>query len=319
MTEFSPKAELAARQPIIDLVSVVITCYNQGRFLNEAIESVLRQSWPSIEIIVIDDGSTDDTAEVSHRHHRVHYFSQSNQGLSAARNRGIREGHGKFLAFLDADDRLRPEAIEAGVAVLAEHPDCAFAFGDFRYIQSDGTVALEPKRQPTNKGYYPALLRGNFIGMHATVIYRREVFETIGVFDTSLNACEDYEFYLRVSRQLPICHHGTQVAEYRRHDSNMSCDSGLILRSVLSVLHSQKKYIEHNRNYKRDYKHGVWSFAGEYGEQLVHQSWSQLRVSNQRRRALQNLFLLFRYYPMGGLRCFASIVSRRLRGFTLIH
>src|ERR687898_3616338 len=104
------------------LVSVVIPCYNQARFLGEAIESVLAQSYPHFEVIVVDDGSTDNTSEVAASYAGVRYIRQENQGLAGARNAGIRRSRGSYLVFLDADDRLLADALEAGLASLEEHP-----------------------------------------------------------------------------------------------------------------------------------------------------------------------------------------------------
>src|SRR5918997_500688 len=107
------------------LVSVVIPCYNQAHFLGEAIESVLSQTYPHFEVVVVDDGSTDNTQEVAARYPGVRYIRQENQGLAGARNAGIRRSNGSFLVFLDADDRLLPRALEAGLKALKEHPECA--------------------------------------------------------------------------------------------------------------------------------------------------------------------------------------------------
>ncbi len=119
------------------LVSVVIPCYNQSNFLGEAIESVLAQTYRHFEIIVIDDGSPDNTAEVAVRYPDVRYIRQENQGLSGARNTGFRESQGKYLVFLDADDRLLPGALQAGINCLHIHPECAFVSGHHRYIKAD--------------------------------------------------------------------------------------------------------------------------------------------------------------------------------------
>src|SRR5215217_8140206 len=111
------------------LVSVIIPCFNQAHFLVEAIESVLAQSYSHFEIVVVDDGSTDNTCDVASYYERVRCIRQNNQGLAAARNSGIRESKGSYLVFLDADDRLLPEALEAGVKCLKAYPDGAFVFG----------------------------------------------------------------------------------------------------------------------------------------------------------------------------------------------
>src|SRR6266496_4166301 len=96
----------------VSLVSVVIPCYNHAHFLSEAIESVMAQTWQQFEVIVVDDGSVDNTREVALRYSGVRYIRQTNQGLSASRNTGLRHSNGNFLVFLDADDRLRPAALE---------------------------------------------------------------------------------------------------------------------------------------------------------------------------------------------------------------
>src|SRR5919112_554735 len=97
------------------LVSVIIPCYNHAHYLDQAIESVLNQSYRNFEIIVVDDGSTDETSVVASRYERVRLFQQENQGLSGARNRGLGEAKGEYVVFLDADDRLVPGALEAGL------------------------------------------------------------------------------------------------------------------------------------------------------------------------------------------------------------
>ena len=312
----SPQAKSSSGQ-LPELVTVVITCYNHGRFLGEAIESVLSQSYQSFEVIVVDDGSTDDTREVAARYPQVRCISQPNQGLSAARNRGIQEGRGEFFVFLDADDRLLPPALEAGVKALSERPECALAFGDYRAITSDGTVFLESTAASVQTDYYAALLRTNCIEMHATVIYRRAVFQSIGTFDTSLKACEDYDLYLRVSRKLPICHYAVQVAEYRQHDSNMSGDPAVMLTNLLSVIRSQKKYVKHDRSYRRAYRAGLRSFAGSYAAQLAQLGWNQFGTSN--RRAFLSFLLLARCYPLGSLRLLALMCLHRVPGISIVR
>src|SRR5438046_8618551 len=118
-----------ASMPESGLVSVIIPCHNQAHFLDEAIESVLTQTYPNHEIIVVDDGSTDNTATVAKCHSPLRYIYQENAGPSAARNTGVKESRGEYLVFLDADDRLLPEALEIGVGCLRQHPECAFEIG----------------------------------------------------------------------------------------------------------------------------------------------------------------------------------------------
>ncbi len=223
-----------------DLVSVVIPCYNQAHFLGEAIESVLSQSYAHFEIIVVDDGSTDNVSEVAHRYPEVCYIRQDNQGPSGARNRGLRESKGSYLVFLDADDRLLSEALDVGVGYLESHPECAFVSGRHKRIAADGQVLWVQPPPPLVEGdSYAELLRGNYVGIPAKVVYRRSVFELVGGFDTSLRFCEDYELYLRIARDFPVCYHDKVIAEYRWHDTNTGRNSTLMLKGALDVLRSQ--------------------------------------------------------------------------------
>ncbi|MEP6913695.1 MAG: glycosyltransferase family A protein, partial [bacterium] len=160
-----------------DLVSVVITCYNQARFVAEAIESVLAQTYPHYEITVVDDESQDNPAEVVAHYPQVKYVWQKNQDVSAARNAGLGYSHGEFQVFIDADDRFLPHAFERGVSLLKSHPECGLVTGRHVYIDADGnrTPTIEERRHVERDHYYE-LLCANFIGCPATVMFRRSVF-----------------------------------------------------------------------------------------------------------------------------------------------
>jgi glycosyltransferase involved in cell wall biosynthesis len=174
------------------LVSIIIPCYNQAHFLGEAIESALAQTYPRFEIIVVDDGSTDNTNEVAASYPGVHCVQQRNQGLSAARNTGLHNSTGEYIVFLDADDRILPNALHSGLDCLKAYPESAFGYGRFRLLMANGTVRLIKPYPFTGRDCYSTLLQINQIGMHATVMYRRAVFDAVCGFNRSLRACEDY-------------------------------------------------------------------------------------------------------------------------------
>src|SRR5262249_10595972 len=153
---------------------IVIPCYNQGRFVGEAIDSALRQS-VSTEVLVVDDGSTDDTSAVVQRHPAVMLIRQRNQGTAGARNAGLREGRGALVIFLDADDRLLPHAAAIGSQSLAAHPDWAFVTGHVRVIADDRAAAVVPPQTHRDDGTYVGLLRSNHIWTPGVVTYRRSV------------------------------------------------------------------------------------------------------------------------------------------------
>jgi glycosyltransferase involved in cell wall biosynthesis/SAM-dependent methyltransferase len=300
------------------LVTVVIPCYNQAHFLGEAIESVLSQSYTNFEVIVVDDGSTDETSEVASRYEEVRLIRQENRGLSGARNRGLGEARGEYVVFLDADDRLLPGALEAGLRCFEAHPECAFVSGKSRRIAEDGTL-LSPWRPPHVEGdHYLALLRGNYIGMHGTVMYRRRVFDDVGGFDVTLSACEDYDLYFRVARRYPVQSYDEEIAEYRQHGANMSYDPALILMTALTVLHRQRKFTKSNKHYGEAYKIGVGNLRKWYGDPLVGEVRSHMREGKWG-QVLRGVSVLGRYYQqgiillLGGRRMQWYKLSRELR------
>jgi glycosyltransferase involved in cell wall biosynthesis len=279
-----------------DLVSVIIPCYNYARYLGQAIESVLAQSYSHFEIIVIDDGSRDSTAEVTTRYPEVRYVWQENQGLSAARNTGLRQSRGSYLIFLDADDLLLPDALEIGLNCLKERPDCAFVSGHSRSIREDGSLLKEYPQYPIGDNHYLALLQGNYIGVPATVIYRRAALETIGGFDTSLPVCEDYDLYLRLAQKFPLYRHAQVVAEYRRHGANMSGNITLMLKTGLAVLDSHGQQAKHDWQAREAYRAGIRNWQEYYGDKLLQQL-GQGRAEGAYRQVIRDLIALAWYAP----------------------
>jgi glycosyltransferase involved in cell wall biosynthesis len=217
-------------------ITVVIPTYNHARYLGEAIDSVLAQTATPAEIIVVDDGSTDRPEEVVALYPSVRLIPQDNRGLAAARNTGWRAGSSPFVAFLDADDRLRPNALEVGLAQLERHPSAAFNYAAYANVYwPSGRIGPVPFR-PVPEDAFAAFLRVNPIGMHGAVLYRRECLESVGGFAEELAASEDYELYLRLATRFPVTCCPEVVADYRQHHSNMSRDQAFMLGAVLRVV-----------------------------------------------------------------------------------
>lgn len=225
-------------------ISVIIPCYNQSRYLSKAINSVIGQTYSNYEIIVVDDGSTDNCRKITDVFEAVRYFYQENAGLSAARNRGIQESTGQYLVFLDADDWLYPDALETNAAYLQVNGHLAFVSGSHNKVDSSNNV-IECDRNIVLGNHFLHLLQGNYIGMHAAVMYNRWVFDKFK-FDESIKMCEDYDLYLKISRTYPVVHHINCMAAYRIHDSNMSGDIPNMLRSVHLVLRRQKQLLRND-------------------------------------------------------------------------
>lgn len=278
----------------IPVVSVVIPCYRQAHFLGEAIESALAQTHRQIEIIVVDDGSPDNTAEVAARYVGVRYIRQENQGLSGARNTGLHASNGQYVVFLDADDRLVPNGVEQGLACFAGNAEWAFVSGHHRYIKADGSLLTEYPPEPIHDEPYYALLVRNYIGMHATVLYRRAIFDQVGAYNTALKSCEDYDLYLRIAQRFPVYRHDHMVAEYRQHNANMSGNAGQMLQTALAVLRGQRTYIQDKPHYIVACRAGVRFWRGYFLERLAQQARGDLR-GRAWRQLTRDLILLARF------------------------
>lgn len=283
------------------LVNVVIPCYNQAHFLSDAIESVLSQTYTDFEVIVVDDGSKDDTKEVASGYagedQRVRLIRQENRGLAGARNRGLAEAGGEYVVFLDSDDRLLEGALEVGVRELHAHPGCAFASGRCTFIAADGSPILRLEQERVEGDPHIELLRAGPILVPA-VMYRRSIFEVVGGFDESYRAAEDYALYYRVASRFPIHCHDTPVAEVRRHEGSMTRDFPLMLRSNLSALRSQRRYVKGNKRHEEAYKAGIRFWRDCYAFLTV----AQTRTRFEKREwllALRGVLALLQYYPQG--------------------
>jgi glycosyltransferase involved in cell wall biosynthesis len=207
-----------------------------------AIESVLQQTHPIVEIIVVDDGSTDNTCQVAQRYAKVKYISQKNKGLSSSRNTGIKNCSGDWIIFLDADDWLFPDAIKTNLHYLRQNEQAAFVSGSYDNVDEAKNIIAECKVE-INANHYQHFLHYNYVGMISTVLYRRWIFDEF-LFDETLKACEDYDLYLKIARKYPVIHHTKKIAAYRKHSSNMSLDFEVMLASALSVLQRQKDLLQ---------------------------------------------------------------------------
>ncbi|QXE90606.1 glycosyltransferase [Geomonas subterranea] len=180
-------------------VSVIIAAYNAEKYIAHAVDSVLAQSYPCVECIVVDDGSTDGTAEIVKGYgSRVRYLYQQNAERSAARNNGMREARGELISFLDADDLLAPEKLAEQAAFLAEHPEYDVAYSRVSYFNDKDGSSFTPQRRTPSGDIVADLLYGNFITIHSPLI-RRDAALRGGGFDPACNRYEDWDFLLRLA------------------------------------------------------------------------------------------------------------------------
>jgi glycosyltransferase involved in cell wall biosynthesis len=280
------------------LISVIIPCHNQGHFLREALESVRTATTHATEIIVVDDGSTDDTASVAAAWPRTTCVRQSNSGPAAARNRGFQEARGKYVAFLDADDRLAPGGLDVGVAALNARPECALVYGRCVMMSADGTLLPTPPQPRIEREHYGELLRQNVIWMPAMALFRYEAVARAGGFDPTVDAAADYRLYLRITRVAPIYDHAEIVAYYRQHDANMSRNAARMLRDSLTALAGEWPFVRGAPQLEAAYREGWRMWQGFYGTHLVN----EIRRHVHRREwadAAHKALTLGRLHPRG--------------------
>jgi len=244
-------------------VAVIIPTYNHAHFLAAAIDSVLAQTVPADEIIVVDDGSHDNPQEVTSRYAKVRLIRQENRGLAGARNTGLGASNARFIMFLDADDRLLPEAIARNLDLLTSDEEAGIAYGGYWNVDAASGEKTPARFRAAPRRAFGAFLRFNQIGMHATVMYRRDALESVGCFREGLPACEDHDVYLRIAQRFPIVCRPDMLAEYWRHDESMSRNSALMLGTVLHVLGTYRAEAR-KAGLMRDYRAGIANWKHFY-------------------------------------------------------
>jgi glycosyltransferase involved in cell wall biosynthesis len=217
-------------------LSVVIPAYNISAYIGDAISSALSQTISDIEVIVVDDGSTDSTPDViaSFDDPRLRVVRKRNGGLSSARNAGIQNATAECIGFLDGDDRWHPEKARRQLAVMRERPDVGLTFCYSRYIDESGhpvgSILLTGPSEPT---LHQVVVR-NVLGNGSTPIIRADCFRLAGLFDESLSSCEDWEMIVRILRDTP--YRALLIPEvltdYRVNYQSLSFNTETFIRNV---------------------------------------------------------------------------------------
>ena len=287
------------------VVSTIVPCYNSATFLAEAISSILAQTYSHFEIIIIDDGSTDNTQEVA-ANFPVKYIYQQNQGVVAARNRGVKEALGELLVFLDADDILLPKAFEIGVDAICTYPQSGFVAGFCQEINADGLIVSRSNSPPIKVANYQTLLMGEAFVPPSVLMFQRTAIELVRGFEAKwVQGAEDYDLYLRIARQFPIYCHNKIIVQYRRHDDNASNNALNMLQGCLKVLDSHWKFVQGNPEYEEAYQVGRKHWIDLFGPFLIPQSIAYLK-SKSWLKAIKVLLFQLIIYPQGFYEYFLS-------------
>lgn len=183
-------------------ISVIIPAYNYAQYLNETVMSVLNQTYKNLECIIVDDGSTDNTKNIisnlQKSDDRLIYIYQENQGLSAARNKGMKISSGDYIAFLDADDLWLKEKLENQIKKLFSH-NADVVFSDFDYLKNNEIINNNEKDDSDNLDIYDFIKKCPIRGSASSIMFKKSVFKEVGFFDTSLRAVEDLDYWFRIA------------------------------------------------------------------------------------------------------------------------
>ena len=208
-------------------VSVVVPTFNRAHLVVDALESAIQQSQLPLEIIIIDDGSTDETENVVKEWMGnqssdvvVHYIKQTNQGGSAARNHGIRLAKGEFIAFLDSDDVWHREKLERQVNVMETSARIGGVYCGLRHVEMATESTYDPVRSYPRGNLLEQLLIRDVTAPTSTYLVRREVFDKVGTFDETLDARQDWDLWIRLSEQFLIEAVPEALVDYREHEGH---------------------------------------------------------------------------------------------------
>jgi glycosyltransferase involved in cell wall biosynthesis len=222
------------------LVSIILPYYNEVRFIAEAVESAKSQTYKNIEVVVVDDGST----ESAHQHlltiPGIKIIRQANGGASSARNRGRAESSGDYIVFLDHDDRLMPNAVTSHLEALKRKPDAGLIFAAVREIDERGDITAPPYLCVPRRNYFHAFLEANLIHCPASAMVSRDALDRLGGFDPTVDPGDDHDLYIRIAREFPVLRHTALVAEYRIHSSAVSQDGKKMYAAAERVFNKVK-------------------------------------------------------------------------------
>ncbi|MCU0523777.1 MAG: glycosyltransferase family 2 protein [Elainella sp. Prado103] len=225
-------------------ISVIIPAYNAANTIEETLKSVLQQTWTDFEVIVIDDGSTDHTAEIVNHFSdpRICLYSYANGGLPTARNRGIAQAKGELIAFLDADDLWTADKLELQQAALQQSPQAgvAYSWTSFMTVTPAGQIFQPGSPYAWSGEVYAQLLVADFILSGSNVLVRRSAIETAGWFDPALKSCEDWDYWLRLAARWPF----VVVPKYQilRRQSTGAMTSNVEVMEAAALIAMEKAY-----------------------------------------------------------------------------
>lgn len=277
------------------LVSVILPTYNCAKFLSDSIGSILLQTYDSYEIIVIDDGSTDNTKEVLDPFmERIKYISlEQNRGLPTARNIGIQSAHGKYIAFIDADDLWLPEKLQTDIEYLKMHPEVSMVYSKHINVDEKGCVLNKgPKRcLPSGNIFVQLFSEQNFVTTSSVVVLKK-VFEKVGLFDEQLINCQDWDMWLRIAFYFEVAGINKLLIKYRHNPNSLSKNYQRVLKHqkiIIDKIYTTFKDKENGIS-EKIYKKRLASHYAKVGRYYLR--------SGNKNHAHENFRLSLKYNPL---------------------
>ena len=306
-----PRHVITKKPMVPSLVTIVIPCFNYRHYLAKAIDSAQAQQYRPFEVIVVDDGSTDDSATVA-EHSGVRLIRQPNAGLGAARNAGLAEAAGEFVIFLDADDELLPDAVATGETVLRARPAVSCVVRLCQLMNAQGRELPAHHRDVDTEELYREWLHANFVWTPGAAMFRRDRIAEIGGFPAELGPASDYAVYLALARAGEVALDPREVIRYRQHDRNMSLDPVLMLRAVLGVLRRERTMAPDV--YHSDLRVSRRSWRQYYSEQIIQRLRRDWRTGGLGWWHTSAVWTLARHTPTLMFRQIRIKLSRVIRG-----
>ena len=295
-------------------VTVIIPVYNSSRYMSEAINSVLTQTYKDFEIVVVDDGSTDNSKEIVGQFiekypEEIRYIYQKNKGIAGARNTGIRNANGEFMALLDADDKWYPKRLEEGIKIIESSADIGLVHADSIRISEEGRPLPTPKR---DKKYLSGYIFNNLFlrkaDIHSlTVLFKKECCENVGLFDENpiCMGCDDRDLWLRIAKKYRIEYIDKILAQHRVHQNNYSKNLEKMFEARVYVL---DKFTSENGKGRKLRRLALARIYKEHGDRLLLKQ----NFNEAKREYLKAIFLWpFCIWPWINL--FKALLHRRIK------
>ncbi len=252
-------------------VSVILPTYNRCGFIGKAIESVIAQTYTAWELIIVDDGSTDQTENVvkiyAGRDSRIRYIKQKNAGCASARNRALAEAKGQYITFLDDDDLFRPDKLSVQIEFLEKNPQFGFVYSDSKLIDRDGNHLRNIPEVPQTS--FLELIMG-FAVPPIAILARKECFDKVGGFCTKLRSSDDFDMWLRIAKEFPIAYYPNMVASYIWHDSNLTLNQR---KTTCNLMFIYKRLTKQNlsKEEREQVTRAVLQFTYWYADEMREQ------------------------------------------------